>query len=351
MSRFVTAELYPQLVYQRDLNGQPLTKAQLDLVSNAAVHACDLVGGRHMGYILDPSACTYDPTRDAAVLCASSGGTNSTPACVTAAQATAINKIWYGMTVDGSAPAPSVDNGWAAASVGTFPSGTQRWFGLARGTSLHAAALLPRGINGLASPAGPFQIASDYIALALRNPALAEPSFRNASGNGRSLWKNLSYAQLSAAYDRGLVLQPSFGNINTDNPDLSAFRKRGGKMLTWHGLADEFIMPQGTVNYYRRVIAQQGGDIAAVQSFYRLYLVPAQGHGTPNGTSNTDANPPTLGLSQMYELLRNWVENGIAPNDVVLHGLGGKSRPICVYPKKARYTRGDPDIAASYNCT
>lgn len=44
MSRFVTAELYPQLVYLRELGGKALTKAQLDLVSNAAIRACDVAG-------------------------------------------------------------------------------------------------------------------------------------------------------------------------------------------------------------------------------------------------------------------------------------------------------------------
>src|SRR5690606_12164695 len=102
----------PQLVIQRDLGGTPLSEAQLDLVSNAAIHACDVVGGQHLGYILDPSQCRYDPTEDAAVLCAGDGGCNDTPHCVSKIQAQAINKIWYGPTRDGSVPDPGIDNGW-----------------------------------------------------------------------------------------------------------------------------------------------------------------------------------------------------------------------------------------------
>lgn len=45
----------------------------------------------------------------------------------------------------------------------------------------------------------------------------------------------------------------------------------------YHGLADVLIPAQGSINYYNRVLSQMGG-LAAVQSFYRLYLIP--GHGT-----------------------------------------------------------------------
>ena len=354
-TRFITAELYPQIVFQRDLGGTPLTIAQQDLVSNAAIAACDVVGGKHLGYVLDPSVCTYDPTTDAAVLCTADGGSNATSACVSSTQATAINKIWYGMTSDGSVPSPATDNGWAQAATSTLPgSGTHRWFGLTRGTSLYAAMFnFPGYFNGLASPNGPFSTASDLVALELQNPTIAEPNFKNATGNGQSLWKSLSYAQLANAFDRGVALQPEFGNINTDNPDLSAFKNRGGKMLAWHGLADELIMPQGTVNYYNRVAAQMGG-LASVQNFYRLYLVPGLGHGTPNGTSNPAAAPPNFTPTQMYGLLTNWVENGVAPDQVTLQSSAGavtKSRPICVYPKKATYASGDPNTAASYTCS
>jgi len=154
-SRFITAELYPQIVFQRDLAGVPLTRAQQDLASNAAIAACDVVGGQHLGYIVNPAACSYDPSTDASVLCTAAGGTNATSACLSQSQAGALNKIWYGMTSDGSVPNPAVDNGWAAASAATLPAGTQRWFGLTRGTSLYAAFYAAFGVNGLASPFTP----------------------------------------------------------------------------------------------------------------------------------------------------------------------------------------------------
>jgi len=348
-TRFITGELYPQLVYQRDLAGTPLSKAQSDAVSNAAIAACDGVGGQHLGYLIDPSACAYDPTLDNSVLCTADGGSNTGAACVSRSQAQAMNKVWYGMTSDGSVPAPATDNGWAQTATAVLPgSGVQRWFGLTRGTSFYSPFFV-----GLASPDLAFPIASDLVALSLQNPTIAGAGFVNASGNGQSLWQQLSYAQLANAYDRGLALQADFGGINTDSPDLSAFKNRGGKLLTWHGLADELITPQGTVNYYHRVAGQMGG-MAATQAFYRLYLVPGAGHGTANGTANPAAVIPNFAPGQMYGLMTDWVEKGAAPDQVTLSGGSGstaRSMPVCVYPKQIRYLSGDPAVAASYGCS
>lgn len=103
---------------------------------------------------------------------------------------------------------------------------------------------------------------------------LANP--RGATGRGESGWKTLTYAQLSDAYDRGVALQPQFGRINTDDPDLTAFKKRGGKIISWHGFSDELIPAAGTMNYYNRVAAKMGG-VESAQEVYRLYLAPGLG--------------------------------------------------------------------------
>lgn len=344
-TRFITAELYPQIVYQRDLAGTNLTPAQLGLVSNAAIDACGTVGGVKLGYIPDPSQCTYDPRKDANVLCNGQAGvgvtgTNTTASCVNLTQATAMNKIWYGQTADGSVPDPAADNGWSMT-----PSGSQRWYGLTRGTDINLS------LGG----ATQFPIASEMVALELQNPLLASTLFKNATGNGIDAWKALSYAELSNAFDRGVALQPQFADINTDNPDLSAFKARNGKMIMYHGLADDKIFPQGTINYYNRVAAQMGG-IPSLQSFYRFYLVPAMGHGFTNGTSNTSANPPLPTNDQLYKALTDWVENGSAPGTITANAAAtanstAKSRPLCLYPLKAAYTNGDPNQAASYTCS
>jgi hypothetical protein len=351
-TRFATAGLYAQVVFQRDLGGVAPTREQQDKASNAAIAACDVVAGEHLGYVLDPSTCTYDPTKDPDVLCVADGGKDTSSSCVSRAQGLALNKIWYGMTSDGSAPDPVTDNGWAAATEPRTPSGTHRWFGPARGTSLYGAALAPWGLAGQTDPKGPFLLAADQVALELENASFAEATFINATGNGRSQWKKLSYAQLSHAFDRGLALDAAFAHVNADNPDLSAFKSRGGKLLTWQGLADELIMPQGIVNYYERVIAHMGG-LAGVQTFYRLYLIPGLGHGMPNGTSNPRASPPNFAPGQFYSLLTDWVERGQVPEAIALQSGSGqtaRTRPACVFPTKATHIGGDPAAAASYAC-
>ena len=69
-------------------------------------------------------------------------------------------------------------------------------------------------------------------------------------------------------------------------------------MLHYHGLADELIMPQGSVQYYNRVLGKMNG-LAEVQSFYRLFLIPGFGHGFPNGTSNPAAKNPAPSPGQL----------------------------------------------------
>jgi hypothetical protein len=349
-TRFITNELYPQIVYQRDLGGVPLTAAQLTLLGNAAIHACDLVGGQHLGYIEDPAQCRYDPTQDANVLCSGSGGNNSSADCVSSTQAQAMNQLWYGQTRDGSAPSPALDNSWAHSL-----DGNHLWFGLTRGTSFF-------GLGG-ATPTGvpaPFPIATDMVALENQNPALATPSFTNPTGISSNGWLGLTHGQLGAAFDNGVRLQPQFAHINTDDPDLRRFRAAGGKMLMYHGLADVLIMPQGSVHYYDRVVREMR-SLQAVQRFYRFFLIPGMSHGLSNGTTNPNANPPlprnaANGTTQLYDALTRWVEHGDAPTRIDLESPVSaafpvaKSRPICLYPMKARYIGGDIHVASSYVC-
>jgi len=351
-TRFITSELYPQIVIQRDLGGRAPTKAQLDLVSNAAIAACDSVGGEHLGYVVDATTCRYDPVKDKAVLCVSAGGTNDTSDCVNIAEARALNKAWYGMTADGSVPDSAYDNGWDNASHALATKANPRhWYGLTRGTTLY---LNYPGFEGLMNPDHPFSIATHVVALEMQDATIAEPLFRTAAGSGQSGWKKLTYAQLAKAYASGLALQPKFGNVNTNNPDLSAFRKRGGKLLTWHGLADEVIPVQGSVLYYNSVARQMGG-LDRLREFYRLYLVPGLGHGTPNGTSNRAAVIPNFEPGQMYAALTAWVEQKTPPPGSMTlkagDGASIRSRPICPYPEKITYVAGDPKVATSYTCT
>ena len=353
-TRFITNELYPQVVAQRDLGGN-LSSAQAGFVSAAAVSACDVVGGQHLGFIVDPRQCRYDPTRDAAVLCqgvAGNGvtGTSTHPACVNAAQAQAINKVWFGQTADGSVPDPLHDN----ASAPFLANSNHLWWGLARGANL---ALLA---GDAASPPffGPFPIATDMVALELQNPAFARPGFVNATGNGADQWRALSYTALASASGQGDMLQPYFGRINTDSADLRKLREQGAKVLHFHGWGDQLIPPAGSVNYYARMSALAGG-FAQAQKFNRLFMVPGLGHcggvGSVSGSAGPAADASTVPLpaqGQMFNALVNWVEANQAPDRIVLKSADASvSMPVCPYPKVPVYKGSGPVTSeASYAC-
>ncbi|MFM0640491.1 tannase/feruloyl esterase family alpha/beta hydrolase [Paraburkholderia metrosideri] len=353
-SSALTGFVYPQTVMRQDLGGVPLTTAQLSGVSAAAVSACDsTLTGKHDGFISNPDVCTYDPTQDKTVLCPSSGGTNATAACVSTVQAQAINKMWYGQTVDGSAPAPAVANGF---SQQLQPN--QLWFGLERGTLLGS---VPNGTSGLAASTNgvpaPFTPGTSQVALELQKSTLATPDFINATGDGMNGWESLSYADLANASAQGLALQPQFGNIDANNPDLTNFKAHNGKMIVYHGMADEIVPIQGTTNYYVNVAAKMGG-IPATQAFYRYFQIPGMAHcagiGSVNGVTGVSpvANPPLPAPNQFYNALTSWVEKGVAPDKIPLQNSDASiTRPICMYPSKLTYSGGSAGAASSFICS
>ena len=321
-------------------------------MSTAAVAAC---GGTERGFLLDPLQCRYDPTRDATALCAGAvgngvvGTNGDATKCVSHAEALAINKIWYSQTTDGSVPDPLRDNG-----SGRWLGGRHLWFGLTRGTTLGSLAGTP-----------PFAIATDQVALELQEPTIAQPSFTNATGNGANGWKSLTYAGLADAFAKGIALQPAFSNINTDNPDLRGVRRSKGKVLTYHGLADNLIMPMGSINYFWRVVDEMGG-LREVQKFNRLILIPGLAHdgsfsrsgsfdpatGTTTSANKVPLPQPVGGRDELFVALQEWVENGKAPRRIEVSSADASvAMPLCIYPKQATYVgSGSTKAASSYVC-
>jgi len=116
--------------------------------------------------------------------------------------------------------------------------------------------------------------------------------------------------------------------LNAENADLSAFEKRGGKLLATTGAADSVVPPQATIDYYERVV-EHFGSLEKAQSFFRLYLVPGMAHGGGPGVNQA----PNL-----LDALRAWRENGNAPEALTgRHAVNGKTEwemPLHPYPKK-----------------
>jgi len=335
------ADLWPQIAMQQDLGG-PMARTKLLAVTAAANAACGTaLTGRADGYISDPSMCAYDPTRDAAVLCVPDGGANATPSCLTKVEASAANKIWYGPTVDGTVPPPSVDNGFAP--VGVLAS-KQLWFGLSRGT-----AIAGQPIWGGLGEHGPFSTAADVLALALGDPAFAEPGFVNASGSGSSLWRTIGYAGPTSIPVAFSTSQQRLGELlATASPDITAFRDRGGKLVIWHGTADTLLFPQASIHYYESVVARLGG-YAAAQTVARFYLGPGLDHcaalvpGTNPPVPDGEGSPKPA----LVNALVAWVETGEPPDQLAAVSAPGvtpvRRRPWCLYPKRLKYVSGDPD--------
>lgn len=119
--------------------------------------------------------------------------------------------------------------------------------------------------------------------------------------------------------------------LNAENPDLSAFAQRGGKLIMTSGTADSVVPYHASLDYYERVIERLGG-LETVQSFFRLYLVPGLAHGGGPGINQ---------LPNLLETVRAWREQGTAP--VALTGRHMENRQsawemtIYPYPLKTRW--------------
>ncbi|KAJ5170116.1 uncharacterized protein N7500_002899 [Penicillium coprophilum] len=128
------------------------------------------------------------------------------------------------------------------------------------------------------------------------------------------------------------------GMVGNNNPDLSKFKANGGKMITWHGLADEAIPPNGTISYYEEVLKMD----PKAHDFYRFFEAPGVGHcyggvgPIPNGA-----------LSQLIE----WVERDHAPETLhATKGTNNTARDLCPYPLRQKFTGGDSRNATSFTC-
>ncbi|MEO5641572.1 MAG: tannase/feruloyl esterase family alpha/beta hydrolase, partial [Sphingomicrobium sp.] len=137
------------------------------------------------------------------------------------------------------------------------------------------------------------------------------------------------------------------------NPDLTAFKARGGKLILYQGWADEATYPVNPPAYYETVERTMGGR-AATQSFFRLFMIPGENHipQVGGGAETVD----------YLSYLEAWVERGQAPDVLLaekyreLARFAGPvtyksylradnvafSRPLYPYPVQAHYSgRGD----------
>ena len=142
--------------------------------------------------------------------------------------------------------------------------------------------------------------------------------------------------------------------LDSTNPDLSAFERRGGKMIVTIGTNDTLASPGAQLDYYQDVLDRMGR--ATVDRFARLFVMPQAGHGlsgTNYGTTGEGRTIPAAPIPNRYDqagLLIDWVENDAAPGMSVTVAAGERSLPLCSYPTYPRYVSGAPGSATSYQC-
>jgi Tannase and feruloyl esterase len=132
--------------------------------------------------------------------------------------------------------------------------------------------------------------------------------------------------------------------LTANDPDLSRYSDRGGKLLIYQGWADPVVPPEDTIRYYESVLRSMGAEHAS--SAARLFLVPGMGHCSGGPGPNTFD-----GLSA----LDSWVTQGVPPSKIIAtHSTNGtvdRSRPLCPYPQQARWKgSGSTDDASNFEC-
>ena len=313
-------ELYPASINQGPTPGTYiLTEDKLPLVTQAAINACDALDGLKDGLITDPRTCNFDP----ATLQCPAG--QDLPTCLTPPQVDVVKKVYGGLKDP--------------------TTGSQFWYGYEPSSEI--------GWWGHVSE--PFFIPIGYF----KYMVYGDPNWD---------WHTYDFslpATFNDLYAASDFLSPS---LEAMNPDLSAFRKAGGKMIMWHGWIDQNISPRNSIAYYESVKAATNGRYAwdarnneevavdesvkgamhhgQIEQYLRLFMVPGMQHcqGGP-GTDTFDA----LGA------LEKWVEKGVAPKSIpAAHLTNGEvdlTRPLCPYPQVARYNgKGDPNDAANFKC-
>lgn len=248
-------------------DGKPIvTATRLPLLHKAVIKACDGLDGQVDGLIADPRLCHFDPKR---IECPA--GSSDTAACLTAKEAEAITKFYEG---------PRDPQTGEHLTVGEVQYGSElAWAGV----------FVPESADK--------PIFSTIIAMgALQNLIFAEDPAADYSLKDFSVQRNATVESLKARH----------ALFDATNPDLSAYKQSGGKLILWHGWSDEHISPLTTIAYQEALLKTMGSRAAA--QFERLYVLPGVYHcGRGEGPSAVDFLTPMM----------NWVERGKAPEAVI----------------------------------
>ncbi len=296
---------------QKALSAAPVTPAKLAMVADRVMAKCDAIDGLKDGLIDDPRKCNFDPRRDVPACSAGADGAD----CITSAQADAIEKVYTGpVGSNGNSIFPGYMPGSEAVVQGLFGGGTgSGWLNVI--VSAQTGAV----------PAD-FNLAENTMRYLVFAPPKADYDYR------------------SFDFDRDIHLLDAWSKqADAKNPDLSKFRKRGGKLLMTYGWADSILQPMAGVNYYEQALAKNG---SGTTDFFRLFMVPGMAHC--GGGIGPDRHDPMTAMV-------DWVEKDHAPASMiasrVVENKVVRTRPLCPYPQVARYSgQGSIDDASNFRC-
>lgn len=297
----------PQDAGGKRILSKALSNSDLKLVASAVNATCDAADGVVDGLAQNISACkAFDP---AALQCSG----DKTDSCLSSAQVGALKKVFAG----------------PRNSAGTVLYTGQPWDA------------------GLGAPG--------WRSWTLGNSSTATPDARyvtlmvDALINEFFTPPDLTFNPLTFNFDTDPSRMAAYSAIYDTYADdkLAAYQQRGGKLLFIHGMSDPIFSAFDTIDYYERLAANNGG-VAATQGFARAFMVPGMNHcsGGP-ATDNFDS----------VQAMVDWVEKGIAPDSIIAKALPTstdfphRTRPLCAYPKFARYKgSGSVEEASSFVC-
>ena len=291
LSRLQTGSEYLGWVALKDGANSPsyVPPTKYPVIHRAVLDACDAKDGVKDDAIEDPTRCNFDP---ASIQCAGP----DKPSCLTEPQVETVRLLYGGAK---------------------FADGAQIYSGFEPGSELQWSALL-RGPE-------PLNINNDFFKyIAFENPD----------------WDFRSFDVDADTRDIEARLGPTIDSTQTD---LTAFKKRGGKLLLYQSWNETWIPPRMATEYYKGVVKTMGGD-ERTKDFFRLFMVP-----------DSSRCPADNGLFDALDTLRRWREDGVAPDRIIAtykdSGKEYKTRPLCPYPQAAIYKGGgDANDAANFEC-
>jgi feruloyl esterase len=289
----------------------PLSRDKVALLGQRVMELFDTQDGVKDGVIDNPLVINFDPLRDLPRERAGEPG-------FTEAELNALARIYRGTYLDGKELAPGVP-------VGAEPYGqtyAAPGFVPAPAESGWATRLVPDA-QGRMQQRDNVEGWLKYLAFEQDDPNMDITRFDPRKDLPRT-------AEMSRIMD-------------ATDPDLSAFRARGGKMILYHGWADTGVNPFMTVRYYEKVQKAMGAN---ADGFVRLFMVPGMFHckGGLN-VDRFDAVTTVIAWTERQEVPEQMIGSRIEGTTVV------RSRLLCPYPQVARYKgTGSTDEARNFSC-